>query len=181
MRTDNIVTAPVMVQDIKEVLDVQSNDVATLCSSSKINGWARHRPYSINFLRRTLSTTPAYVGDRNPLPIGGGLTTASDFGISVSSITWTQLANMSAYSQWTYSPPTGTETRPYFFGDFEGYNHAAIPPIYFPGISINYWLEILSGNQIILGQAPSTPTVTVAGLLREKSIVLLEKGSILLL
>ena len=38
------IVAPVSIADVKSVLGESSNDLATLCKSSKINVWAKYKP-----------------------------------------------------------------------------------------------------------------------------------------
>ena len=42
--SNNKITAPVSVDDVKSVLGESSNDLAALCKSSKINVWAKYKP-----------------------------------------------------------------------------------------------------------------------------------------
>ena len=41
---NGIITAPVNTDDISATLGVASHDVATLCTSDRINQWSRHKP-----------------------------------------------------------------------------------------------------------------------------------------
>ena len=41
---NGIISAPVSIDDVKSVLGEGSNDLATLCKSTNINMWSRHKP-----------------------------------------------------------------------------------------------------------------------------------------
>ena len=45
---NNIISAPVSIDDIKAVLGESSNDVATLCRSSNINMWSKKKPVRLS-------------------------------------------------------------------------------------------------------------------------------------
>ena len=44
---NGIITAPVSIEDIKEILNESSNDIATLCKSSNINMWSKYKPVNL--------------------------------------------------------------------------------------------------------------------------------------
>jgi hypothetical protein len=50
MNSNGIISAPVSIDDVKTVLGVASNDLATLCKSSNINMWARFKPINYNWV-----------------------------------------------------------------------------------------------------------------------------------
>lgn len=44
------ITPPISIDDVKSVLGESSNDVATLCKSTKINKWSKNKPIKHNCL-----------------------------------------------------------------------------------------------------------------------------------
>ena len=118
---NNKITAPVSVDDVKSLLGESSNDLATLCKSSKINVWAKYKP--------TVYPSP-FPDDWYKSKDGNyGLNITVDNRVS----SWSALvaeyskAN-NGYSN-IYKRPSGGATSPYRLGDFRGYNHKAKPEI----------------------------------------------------
>lgn len=118
---NNKITAPVSVDDVKSLLGESSNDLATLCKSSKINVWAKYKPTDYN---------AAFADDWSKGKDGNyGLNITVDNRVS----SWSALvaeyskAN-NGYSN-IYKRPSGGATSPYRLGDFRGYNHKAKPEI----------------------------------------------------
>ena len=118
---NNKITAPVSVDDVKSLLGESSNDLATLCKSSKINVWAKYKP--------TVFPSP-FPDDWYKSKDGNyGLNITVDNRVS----SWSALvaeyskAN-NGYSN-IYNRPSGGATSPYRLGDFRGYNHKAKPEI----------------------------------------------------
>lgn len=118
---NNKITAPVSVDDVKSLLGESSNDLATLCKSSKINVWAKYKP--------TVFPSP-FPDDWYKSKDGNyGLNITVDNRVS----SWSALvaeyskAN-NGYSN-IYKRPSGGATSPYRLGDFRGYNHKAKPEI----------------------------------------------------
>lgn len=118
---NNKITAPVSVDDVKSLLGESSNDLATLCKSSKINVWAKYKPTDYN---AAFSDNWSKGKDGNY-----GLNITVDNRVS----SWSALvaeyskAN-NGYSN-IYKRPSGGATSPYRLGDFRGYNHKAKPEI----------------------------------------------------
>lgn len=115
------IIAPVSIDDVKSILGESSNDLATLCKSSKINMWAKYKP--------TVYPSPFpddwyKGGDGNY-----GLNINVDNRVS----SWSAL--VAEYSKANngygnlYKRPTGGSSAPYRLGDFRGYNHNAKPEI----------------------------------------------------
>lgn len=44
MLSNNKITAPVSIDDLKNLFGEGSGDLATLCTSQKINVWAKYKP-----------------------------------------------------------------------------------------------------------------------------------------
>lgn len=106
------ITAPISINDIKNALGDGSNDLGTLCKSSKINMWARFKPV---IYPRNFDITDA---DR----------ASANYGITIPS-TIDTVAGVFADNLWAYAKPTGGASSPYRIGDFAGYYNAAVPPI----------------------------------------------------
>lgn len=118
---NNKITAPVSVDDVKSLLGESSNDLATLCKSSKINVWAKYKP--------TVYPSP-FPDDWYKSKDGNyGLNITVDNRVS----SWSALvaeyskAN-NGYSN-IYNRPSGGASSPFRLGDFRGYNHKAKPEI----------------------------------------------------
>ena len=118
---NNKITAPVSVDDVKSLLGESSNDLATLCKSSKINVWAKYKPTDYN---------AAFADDWSKGKDGNyGLNITVDNRVS----SWNALVAEyskpnNGYSN-IYKRPSGGATSPYRLGDFRGYNHKAKPEI----------------------------------------------------
>ena len=143
---NNKITAPVSVDDVKSLLGESSNDLATLCKSSKINVWAKYKPTDYN---------AAFADDWSKGKDGNyGLNITVDNRVS----SWSALvaeyskAN-NGYSN-IYKRPSGGATSPYRLGDFRGYNHKAKPEISDYLAATNY----LEDSQISLSVAYNVVT-----------------------
>lgn len=113
-----IITSPVSVTKVRQVLSETSNDVGTLCSSNRINMWAKYKPIRYPSVKR-LTDIQRKGTDGN-----------RGFSIPTKQ---TILAVMDCYdgdmNGWEYLKPTGGSTAPYRLGDFENYNSDALEPI----------------------------------------------------
>lgn len=115
------ITAPVSIDDVKSVLGENSNDLATLCTSPKINVWAKYKPTDYN---------AAFTDNWSKGKDGNyGLNITVDNRVS----SWNALVaeyskSNNGYSN-IYKRPNGGATSPYRLGDFRGYNHNAKPEI----------------------------------------------------
>lgn len=144
---NNKITAPVSIDDVKSILGESSNDLATLCKSSKINVWAKYKPTDYN---------AAFADDWYKGKGGNyGLNITTDNRVS----SWNALvaeyskAN-NGYSN-IYKRPSGGATSPYRLGDFRGYNHKAKPEIGDYLAATNY----IEDSQISLSVAYNAVTV----------------------
>jgi hypothetical protein len=116
------IIAPVSIDDVKSILGESSNDLATLCKSSKINMWAKYKP----------TCYPS------PFPDDWYRARDDNYGISVPRYnTLESLYN--AYfidgdenhdNGYSYERPSGGSAEPYRLGDFRGYNSRATSPIF---------------------------------------------------
>lgn len=146
------IIAPVSIDDVKSILGESSNDLATLCTSPKINVWAKYKPTDYN---------AAFTDNWSKGKDGNyGLNITVDNRVS----SWNALvaeyskAN-NGYSN-IYKRPSGGATSPYRLGDFRGYNHNAKPEIgdYFAttnyiedqqiSLSVTYNVITVDGDQV---------------------------------
>lgn len=121
MLSNNKITAPVSIDDLKNLLGEDSGDLATLCTSPEINVWAKYKPTDFN---------AAFTDNWSKGKDGNyGLNITVDNRVS----TW--IALVAEYSKPNngysniYKRPSGGATSPYRLGDFRGYNHKAKPEI----------------------------------------------------
>ena len=119
--SNNKITAPVSIDDLKNLFGEGSGDLATLCTSQKINVWAKYKP--------TVFPSP-FPADWYKAKDGNyGLNITVDNRVS----SWSALVAEyskpnNGYSN-IYIRPSGGATSPYRLGDFRGYNHKAKPEI----------------------------------------------------
>lgn len=118
---DGKIVAPVSIDDVKSILGESSNDLATLCKSSKINMWAKYKPTAI------------------PVPFSDNWYKGADgnYGLNITfenaKNNWTDI--VAEYSKANngyinfYIRPTGGSRAPYRLGDFRGYVHDAKPEV----------------------------------------------------
>lgn len=140
------ITAPVSIDDLKNLFGEPSGDLATLCKSSKINVWAKYKP--------TVYPSP-FPDDWYKSKNGNyGLNITVDNRVS----SWSALvaeyskAN-NGYSN-IYNRPSGGASSPFRLGDFRGYNHKAKPEIS-DYLAATYYLE---DSQISLSVAYNVVT-----------------------
>lgn len=144
---NNKITAPVSVDDVADCLGMtRSSTLADLCTSSKINVWAKYKPTDYN---------AAFPDNWSKGKDGNyGLNITIDNRVS----SWSALvaeyskAN-NGYSN-IYKRPSGGATSPYRLGDFRGYNHKAKPEISDYLAATNY----LEDSQISLSVAYNVVT-----------------------
>lgn len=123
-----IIDAPVSTEKVKLVLSENSNDVGTLCSSGKINMWAKYKPVRVatpKALTEEQRAAASYGLDAQPVELQypSGNNNASIFENALSG----------TYG-WSYAKPTGGAQSPYRLGDFKGYNHACSCPFYLESV-----------------------------------------------
>lgn len=130
---NNIISAPVSINDIKAVLGESSNDVATLCRSSNINMWSKKKPVRL----------------ANPFPdINGTWYRANDddLGIQINKGANTNLGTLYAGASFVYKKPGGGSTQPYRMSDFIGYNHDAKPFLYCESLGSVVTVDAFTGE-----------------------------------
>lgn len=133
---NNIISAPVSIDDIKAVLGESSNDVATLCRSSNINMWSKKKPVRL----------------ANPFPdINGTWYRADDddLGIQINKGANTNLGTLYAGASFVYKKPGGGSTQPYRMSDFIGYNHNAKPFLYCESLGSVVTVDAFTGETSI--------------------------------
>lgn len=108
--SNNKITAPVSIDDVRSALGESSNDVATLCKSTKINMWAKYKPVDSD--NAFLDINTGWRGKRNDCNINYPKAT-SIYDIK------------GYYSQADNGFTHRTASAPYRLGDFRGYNHNA--------------------------------------------------------
>lgn len=132
--------APVSTEKVREALSETGNDIGRLCSSGKINMWAKCKPVQVatpKALTEEQRAAVFYGLDAQPVELQypSGNNNASIFKNALDG----------AYG-WSYSKPTGGAQSPYRLGDFKGYNHACSCP---------FWLEAVENGktkaQVLVG------------------------------
>lgn len=128
------ITAPVRLPtDVAAVLGISATDLATACTSTAINMWAKYKPVRKNLIdtitgqwdsanNKWLSSATWWKGaDVSHI---GGITPKQ----------FTQFSQLISFydgnlNGWTYDKPTGGANQPYRLQDFACYNHNAHKPI----------------------------------------------------
>lgn len=139
------IVAPVSIDDVKSVLGESSNDLATLCKSSKINVWAKYKP----------TVYPS------PFPDDWYKAKDGNFGINITvengKNNWKDL--IGEYSKTNngygniYNRPTGGANSPYRLGDFRGYFHHANPEVK-DYLTNNVFIRESDTNQLLVTYSP---------------------------
>lgn len=106
--TTGVISAPVSIADVQQALGEASNDLATLCTSSKINKWSFYKP-----------VISSKLFDLTDVDIE-----RADGGFQFSEYTTeTQLTNaVNNKTVFKYNKPIGGSSSVYRLGDFKGYN-----------------------------------------------------------
>lgn len=125
------IVAPVSIDDVKSALGENSNDLATLCKSDKINKWSKNKPIKHNCLFKPtdaqkkevnygISNIPYYrlLGKMTQDVINGSMQNATNISTLDTRI-----------EPWHYQQPIGGYVSPYRLGDFDGYFANASAPI----------------------------------------------------
>lgn len=115
---NSTIYAPVSINDVRKVLGVTSTSLQRLCTSDKINIWAKFKPVAYASLFET---------DRNKL--GHGLA-FSNVQAQVSTLA---MAAKGKYEV-KWNKPTGGTTAPYRLTDFVRYFHMAQCPLVYTGL-----------------------------------------------
>lgn len=105
------ISPPVSIDDVKSVLGISSNDLATICTSSNINKWSPYKPVHSN-KSFDLSDSDFGVTDKSYKLIVPSYSRLED-------LCFNAIIKTSSY---TYEKPKGGSSSPYRLGDFKGYN-----------------------------------------------------------
>ena len=129
---NGIITAPVSIEDVKEVLNEDSNDIATLCKSTNINMWAKYKPVNLRkkFVPDTLNSDGrSWTAPSGKLGWWLGNNTIEDAALVIPLV-----SSKSDFdddkAKWAYNKPYGGDISPYRLSDFAGYWDDAQEPIY---------------------------------------------------
>lgn len=141
-----IITAPVGLYDVMVALGESKEDIGTLCTSDKINKWAKFKPYRIN--------QPFDITDTQRKAINFGLTFPAVYVAKA-----TLIAGLKGNTKWGYDRPTEIDWQR--ITDFAGYDHDAKPPfatipdqsvLLSSGPTINTQIPISGTGHISLGE-----------------------------
>lgn len=134
------ITAPVSIDDLKSLFGEGSGDLATLCTSPKINVWAKYKP----------TVYPS------PFPDDWYKAKDGNYGINITvengKNNWKDL--VAEYSKANngygtlYDKPTGGASSPFRLGDFRGYFHNANPEVR-DYLGKNVFIRESDNNQIL--------------------------------
>ena len=116
----------VSIEDVRTVLNYNSNDLGTLCgnSNNNVNKWAKHKP--IVYPNVLAALTDAQFKEKNygltiPNPLTGSYTKIDD-------------VILNAETAYAYTRPSGQMASPFRLTDFNKYDHSVKAPINgFPG------------------------------------------------
>lgn len=139
--SNNKITAPVSVDDVADCLGMnRSSTLADLCTSSKINVWAKYKP----------TVFPS------PFPDDWYKAKDGNFGLNITvdnaKSNWKDL--VAEYSKVNngyitlYNKPIGGASSPYRLGDFRGYFHNANPEVR-DYLGKNVFIRESDNNQIL--------------------------------
>ena len=128
-----IVTAPIGLYDVMVALGESKEDIGTLCTSDKINQWAKYKPYRIN--------QPSDITDTQRKAINFGLIMPTIYNTKAGLIAGLRNDGGS----WGYDRPTALDWQR--ITDFVGYNHDAIPPF-----------GTIKSQDLMLSDGPVIPT-----------------------
>lgn len=136
---DGVITRPITDSDIKAVLGISSNDLASWCTSEEVNKWSKGKP--VVFAKKE-QLTAANFHDANYgidlIPSWSRADYMFDFLFASQSdrqrnTNWWPDCDVQkqalSLEYWIWQPPTGGSTSPYRMTDFENYYHEAEAPI----------------------------------------------------
>ena len=134
MYSNGLITAPVSVWDVRRALGLNSTDVGTLCTSTRINIWAKYKPVH---LLNTLNTADQFDFTQNKWKSsatwmhGSPLAGYAVHRYGLAAHQYTAIADLiaqyttrnSIMNGWVYNSPTGGASSPYRLIDFANYKH----------------------------------------------------------
>lgn len=137
---NNIITAPVGIGDVRQVLGAASTDLGSLCTHPNVNPWAKWKPAPLRnavAMPDALDGTDGWKGNPvaetgRPWWFGGGGGVHATYTIPVIS----QLSDIGAdgvqkdTARWQYNAPAGGLSEPFRLTDFVGYRHDARTPVW---------------------------------------------------
>ena len=101
---------------VAQTIGEGSNDVGTLCKSTKVNKWSKFKPVKL--------AQVVGIDETQLKTISYGLTFPR-----------TNVYNVIAPQKWSHDRPAGTATTPYRIGDFRGYKHDAVKLVNCPQVT----------------------------------------------
>lgn len=128
---NGIITAPVTLEDVKSVLNEDSNDIANLCKSHNINMWSKYKPVKLRkkFVTDTLNSDgKSWTAPSGRLGWWLGNNTVDDAALVIPLVTSKSNFDDNK-AKWTYNKPYGGDSSPYRLSDFAGYWDDAQAPI----------------------------------------------------
>lgn len=163
MANDNgLITAPVSMNDIHELVGESSYDLGTLCKSTNINMWSKVKP--IRYSGELFDLTDE---QRKSVNYGIGnipeYTQVATMASDVLNGRFTNANNVSSLDTkvdaWQYYTPQGGSSSPYRMGDFKGYWKYASSP--FGKVTSSTIESALSGNVSIVFGGNTTDSDSV--------------------
>lgn len=138
-----IITEPIGLYDVMVALGESREDIGTVCTSAKINKWAKYKPYAIS----------------QPWDITEAQRRAINFGLKLGTVyvaKATLISGLKGNTEWGYDRPTEIDW--HRITDFVGYDHDAKPPF----ATINDQSVLLSSGPTINTQLPLSGTGSIS-------------------
>lgn len=150
---NGIVSAPVSISDVQSALGNTSGDLATLCTASSINMWAKYKPVKNSLIDTTGQWDLSNKVWKSSATWFQGVSPAVCGLIPYETTSFANVkSNTTGGSNgWTYQRPTGGSSSPYRLTDFAMYNHNASPAAF--GFSVPEKQESLKEFNAMCGMA----------------------------
>lgn len=116
--SNGLVTKPIGLFEVTQMLGEKSMDIGTVCTSDNIRKWSRCKPIKCSGVE----------------PIDEAKRKANTYGLKIPILSGTfrscidEIVNQTEKTKWDYIKPTGGLASPYRLTDFEYYYHHANPP-----------------------------------------------------
>lgn len=152
------ITTPVSIPDVQQALGVGSNDLGTLCKSTKINMWAKFKPIYCSGVLPITNKRRANKNNSERSVSGYSIS----YGIMKPNVSeWSQYIDTStgeiSSNPWKYDKPEGGESSPYRLSDFVevndsnqttgyGYDPNAVCPIELHFDNSSYLIVPMNAN-----------------------------------
>lgn len=126
------ITAPVSIQDVRQVLGNSSTDLGTLCKASQINMWAKYKPVpyakidttdEFDKTNNTWKSTARWWRDKGI----NGIVSGAYCGFVIPTKNVSELTG-GEHDGWTVKRPSGGTNSPYRLTDFASYYHNSVCP-----------------------------------------------------